>query len=152
MTVRNTKTQDIFIGDYNLAEATAIYQNSYFSKKGNVKMNYESFKNAAVIKDILEKKPQYRECLFSRGYLITKDENISLSDYPFYSLWNSEKVCGFDVIVHKDQDYTVYSEKEEKLVLIGHAYNPFNGVYDERSCSSKQPRRMKKAGMNFLNV
>lgn len=50
------RTQDIFIGDYNLAEATAIYQNSYFSKKGNVKMNYESFKNAAVIKDILEKK------------------------------------------------------------------------------------------------
>ena len=81
-------------------------------------MNYESFKNAAVIKDILEKKPQYRECLFSRGYLITKDENISLSDYPFYSLWNSEKVCGFDVIVHKDQDYTVYSEKEEKLVWL----------------------------------
>lgn len=55
MTARNMRTQDIFIGDYNLAEATAIYQNSYFSKKGNVKMNYESFKNAAVIKDILEK-------------------------------------------------------------------------------------------------
>ena len=91
MTVRNTKTQDIFIGDYNLAEATAIYQNSYFSKKGNVKMNYESFKNAAVIKDILEKKPQYRECLFSRGYLIKKEEKIILSDYPLYSLWNSEK-------------------------------------------------------------
>lgn len=115
-------------------------------------MNYESFKNAAVIKDILEKKPQYRECLFSRGYLITKDENISLSDYPFYSLWNSEKVCGFDVIVHKDQDYTVYSEKEEKLVLIGHAYNPFNGVYDEKELLKQAAEAYEKAGMNFLNV
>lgn len=150
MTVRNTKTQDIFIGDYNLAEATAIYQNSYFSKKGNVKMNYESFKNAAVIKDILEKKPQYRECLFSRGYLITKDENISLSDYPFYSLWNSEKVSGFDVIVHKDQDYTVYSEKEEKLVLIGHAYNPFNGVYYEKELLKQAAEAYEKSRDEFF--
>ena len=47
-------------------------------------MNYESFKNAAVIKDILEKKPQYSECLFSRGYFINNDENISIYYYPFY--------------------------------------------------------------------
>ena len=113
-------------------------------------MNYESFKNAAVIKDILEKKPQYRECLFSRGYLITKDENISLSDYPFYSLWNSEKVCGFDVIVHKDQDYTVYSEKEEKLVLIGHAYNPFNGVYDEKELLKQAAEAYEKSRDEFF--
>ena len=78
-------------------------------------MNYESFKNAAVIKDILEKKPQYRECLFSRGYLITKDENISLSDYPFYSLWNSEKVCGFDVIVHKIRIIPFIPKKRKNL-------------------------------------
>lgn len=81
---------------------------------------------AAEIKKILEEKPQYRECLFSRGYFITEDASVDPENYPFYGLWKTERIKDFTAFIHKDQDYTCIEADGVHYLLIGHAYNPFN--------------------------
>ena len=87
--------------------------------------------DAQLMKRILSDKPQYRECLFSRGYFITNNRNINGTEYPFYGLWNELSINNFRAFIHKDQDYYFFDDDKTKLLLVGHAYNPFNGVYDE---------------------
>lgn len=87
--------------------------------------------NAAKIEKILQAKPQYRECLFSRGYFIAENADFDAAAYPFYGLWKTETIGRFTAYIHKDQDYTVFKGGGTDFLLIGHAYNPFNGVYTE---------------------
>ena len=89
--------------------------------------------NRDRIVKILAEKPQYRECLFSRGYFITEDTAIRGEDYPFYGEWKQETIQKYMVYVHKDQDFYVYEKNGVSFLLIGHAYNPFNEVYDENA-------------------
>lgn len=88
--------------------------------------------SAESIKQILERKPQYKECLFSRGYFITEDNNINVEEYPFYSEWVNKKINKYNIFIHKDQDYCIYDKDGITYLLIGHAYNPFNEVYEEK--------------------
>ncbi len=89
--------------------------------------------NAETIKAILATKPQYRECLFSRGYLITEDTDINTAEYPFYGEWTVLDVNICKAIIHKDQDYALFSENGITFLIVGHAYNPFNDVCDENT-------------------
>lgn len=93
--------------------------------------------NIQKIKTILDEKVQYRECLFSRGYLITEDKTINTNEYPFYGEWKSTEIDHFTVLIHKDQDYHIFSKNNTTLLLIGHAYNPFNEVFDESKLLSE---------------
>ena len=88
--------------------------------------------NKDTIIKILTEKPQYRECLFSRGYFICEDDSVLAAEYPFYNLWDVTKIGRFNVFVHKDQDRHIFEDKGVTFLLIGHSYNPFNGVYDEK--------------------
>lgn len=88
--------------------------------------------SAEKIKKILAAKPQYRECLFSRGYLITEDTSVNTEEYPFYGEWNVTEIGKYRAVIHKDQDSTVYSKDGIDFLIIGHAYNPFNEIYDEK--------------------
>lgn len=96
-------------------------------------MNTVVQNNAMVIRNILVKKPQYRECLFSRGYFITEDKDIAGNDYPFYGQWRTVKIKKYTLYLHKDQDYYLYEENDIYFLIIGHAYNPFSGVYMEET-------------------
>lgn len=87
--------------------------------------------NINNIKKILSDKPQYRECLFSRGYFVTQDTGINENEYPFYGQWKTEKINNYTAYIHKDQDHLLFEKDKLCLLIIGHAYNPFNGVYDE---------------------
>ncbi len=89
--------------------------------------------NKDTIIKILTEKPQYRECLFSRGYFISEDNSLSEQEYPFYGLWKTEKIGRFNAFIHKDQDYHIFEDKGTTFLLIGHSYNPFNGVYEEQT-------------------
>lgn len=93
-------------------------------------------KKLQEIQQMLSQKPQYRECLFSRGYLITEDE-MDATAYPFFSLWKSFALHSYHVYIHKDQDFCVYKDGQRDFLLIGHAYNPFNGVYGEKQLLSQ---------------
>ncbi len=87
--------------------------------------------NADKIKQILCDKPQYRECLFSRGYFITEDTSVSAEAYPFYGEWKKESIKNYVAYIHKDQDYYVYTKEDVAFLLVGHAYDPFSEVYEE---------------------
>lgn len=87
---------------------------------------------ADTIKKILADKPQYKECLFSRGYFITQDTYVDEKAYPFYGLWNVRTIGGYRAFIHKDQDFCCHEAGDVTVLIIGHAYNPFNGVYEEK--------------------
>lgn len=86
---------------------------------------------AERIKHILAEKPQYRECLFSRGYFITQDAAVDGRDYPFYGQWTEKNVGAFRVFIHKDQDHCIHTQEDLSVMIIGHAYDPFSGIYEE---------------------
>ncbi len=90
-------------------------------------------KNRSEMQKLLEKYPQYRDALFCRGYLITDDDSVDLKGYPFYENWNTEKIKNYNAIIHKNQDYTVFDRDDVSYLLIGHAYNPFSMVHDEKT-------------------
>jgi len=92
--------------------------------------------NSETIKKILTNKPQYKECLFLRGYLITED-NLNVEEYPFYNLWKTEKIGKYTAFIHKDQDYCLYEQNDVTFLIIGHAYNPFNEIYEEKQLLSQ---------------
>ena len=45
-----------------------------------------------ALKASLEKKPELREHLFVRGFLLTDDEIIDFEKFPFYGTWKIEKL------------------------------------------------------------
>jgi len=90
-----------------------------------------AIRSAGEIDNILRNKPQYRECLFSRGYFITDDCGIDKNAYPFYGEWRTLNINKYLAFIHKDQDYAVYYDRDVCFLIIGHAYNPFSGVCEE---------------------
>lgn len=84
------------------------------------------------LKKKLDNNTGLQELLFKRGYLLTnKDFNIE-SDYPFYGNWSKTKINDYYLYVHKNQKYYIYIENNETYILIGHAYNPWDGISDEQ--------------------
>lgn len=82
------------------------------------------------VKRITDDSPKFREVLFARGYLFT-DAEIDGNAFPFYGEWRTEKICGYSLLVHPKAKYYALQTEDSSLVLIGHAYNPFDGLYDE---------------------
>lgn len=92
-------------------------------------MSVQIYKNE--IKKKLDSDSTYRDMLFKRGYLLTDVCVTEKDKYPFYNIW-SEYIFG-DYYLYVQQDQTVYfkSLKELAVIIIGHAYNPFDMKYDE---------------------
>ena len=110
--------------------------------------------NAETIKNILSRKPQYKECLFSRGYFITSDKKVNTEDYPFYGEWSVLNIGNYKAIIHKQQDYCLYEADGRSFLIIGHAYNPFNGVYEEKellSAAAKAYAESTEAMFDLVN-
>ena len=75
------------------------------------------------LKQQLKNKPEFKKYLFKRGFLITDYElSGSLSEYPFYGNWNTEKIGDFFFYTHKSLDIFVIKSNGTVLFLIGHAY------------------------------
>lgn len=87
--------------------------------------------NKTEIKSIVEKNEHLREYLFTRGFIFTNNQSINANEYPFYGNWKSFTFGSYILLV--DEKINVfYKKNNEKIyILIGHAYNPFDGVYDE---------------------
>ena len=92
-------------------------------------MSIEILKNQ--LKCELDKNDKYREMLFRRGYLLTDTKLENISNYPFYSLWSETIINNFYLYVQKEQTFYVQTRGNVSSVIIGHAYNPFNMMYDE---------------------
>ena len=80
--------------------------------------------------------PSFRDKLFCRGFLLT-DAPIDDKQYPFYGNWAKETIGKYQIFVHHKQSYYVYQTGDVSNVLVGHAYNPVDGDYDEHSILKK---------------
>lgn len=97
------------------------------------------------VKRITDDSPKFREVLFARGYLFT-DAEIDGNAFPFYGEWRTEKICGYSLLVHPKAKYYALQTEDSSLVLIGHAYNPFDGLYDENEILQKYADSEDKIG------
>ncbi len=90
-----------------------------------------------LIHNLLETKPQYRNALFSKGYLVTSDEITELDSFPFYGNWQKYTIGKLknskiiNLIIHDNQDSHIVYHEGIHAAIIGHAYNPFNMMYQE---------------------
>lgn len=82
------------------------------------------------VRKITDDSPLFRDVLFARGYLFT-DADIDTEAFPFYGAWQREEVAGYCLLTHPKIKHYIYKAGEETFVLIGHAYNPFDGLWNE---------------------
>lgn len=78
----------------------------------------------SVIEKLLDDKPELREYLFIRGFLITSrqfDEN----GYPFYGNWKHTAFEGLHFYINDKLNGFFCQGEKRSCFLIGHAYNPF---------------------------
>ncbi|MDO5557636.1 MAG: 7-cyano-7-deazaguanine synthase [Clostridia bacterium] len=108
-------------------------------------------KKVENIKKILQEKPEYRETLFRRGYLITDRKIDNTDEYPFYDNWKVHKIKTFNVYVHKDQDFYEFTDDKLSIIMIGHAYNPFDMKYDENELLKDALDAYKKNKETFFD-
>ena len=80
----------------------------------------------------LNKNPEYRDVLFRRGYLFTDRKLENTSDYPFYGQWQELQAGKYRLYVHNAQTVYSYREDDTQVLLVGHAYNPFDMQCDEQ--------------------
>lgn len=82
------------------------------------------------VKKITDEKPFFRDVLFARGYLFT-DADIDADAFPFYGAWKRESVEGYYLLTHPKIKSFILETEDEAFVLIGHVYNPFDGLWNE---------------------
>ena len=86
----------------------------------------------------LDNKLEFRKHLFEKGFLITDSDHYDrLKEYPFYGNWNVAKFGDYYFYTYKTLDLYVKEANGLFLFLIGHAYDPFDMVYDENSILDK---------------
>lgn len=101
--------------------------------------------------DIMDKYPQYRELLFARGYFITDDENINYNGYPFFGNWSIYDFGKYKISVNTKQTCYINSSDEKcQIAIIGHAYNPFNMMYEEEKILEELYTEYKKSKEKFF--
>ena len=84
------------------------------------------------VKSVLDRMPEYRDFLYSRGFIITNDDKFNLQGYPFYGQWDktilTDKIFAY---VRNNVSLYTYNTEEMTLFLFGHAYNPFTMMQKE---------------------
>ena len=83
------------------------------------------------IEEIVHANDAYQSLVFSRGFLITTKKSIDLTEAVLTKLWRCSQIGSYNVWLHPETTYYIYTEKNVSLFLIGHAYNPFDHQYDE---------------------
>jgi len=92
---------------------------------------------------LMDAHPELREKLFARGFLLTNaivDERL----YPFYGLWKHNVIGDMTILVAPNQKWYIQTCDECTMVLVGHAYNPFNMVYHEEVLLQELLERRKE--------
>lgn len=82
--------------------------------------------------ELMKKRPDFRNDLFIRGFLITDDSGFSRKDFPLYGLWNETRQGQYSFLTHSLTGIHFYRNDLEKVFfLLGHAYDPFTMEIDE---------------------
>ncbi len=85
---------------------------------------------------MLEEKPELRQYLFIRAFLLT-DKVLDLDSFPFYGNWNYVKLGRYYAYTHNTLKLHYVKktvDKEDRFfILFGHAYNPFSMEWEEEA-------------------
>lgn len=102
------------------------------------------------IESVLAEKPQLREYLFVRGFLMTSKQ-FDEDAYPFYRNWRHTSFEGFHFYIHnKIKGYFCRGAKRS-CFLIGHAYNPFAMETNENTILDKMSSANREEMIDILN-
>lgn len=107
--------------------------------------------NRADVEQIMHTCPSLKEKLFARGFLVS-DGKIDFDDYPFYGLWQKAEFGAYTVRVSPKQKYTIYEDGEYKLLLIGHAYNPYTMHFEEAEILRELCEDLQKDRESFFEA
>lgn len=97
------------------------------------------------VKKITDADSFFRDVLFARGYLFT-DADIDAEAFPFYGAWKREAVAEYCLLTHPKIKHFIFRTGDETFVLIGHAYNPFDGLWDENAILRKYAASQDRIG------
>lgn len=82
--------------------------------------------------------PEYRSAIFEQGFLLTDSPCKLSSAFPFLNQWREAlSYRGFHVFLHENQKGYFYAQHDTVYFLIGHAYDPFIGEWDEQIILNK---------------
>ena len=88
--------------------------------------------NIKEFQTMLNAKPELKESLFIRGFLISDRRPEKMEEFPFYGNWKVEEHCGYYFMAHKLTGLHVYEDgKGDCYFIMGHAYDPFKMEIDE---------------------
>lgn len=73
----------------------------------------------------------WNDSLYTYGYLLTNDGQLAIQRLPELVKWQYDTIRGYSLFVYPKQKYYSYSTSERSLLLVGHAYDPFNMISDE---------------------
>lgn len=76
---------------------------------------------------------RHRRALFARGYLLTTGQVEPGDGFPFYGNWSSTKIQDWTLCTHNQARFHVHEMDGGTLLLVGHAYDPFNAIMEESS-------------------
>lgn len=92
-----------------------------------------AYYTADEMKKELDKCPEFKDALYCRGFLVTTEKQILDNEYPFYSNWTETSINDICYIyAHKQTSVYTYSDDKSVHFLIGHAYDPFHMLVDEK--------------------
>ncbi len=80
--------------------------------------------------EIIEEKPELRELVFQRGFLITNCQ-FDLSTLIFCNGWVKHTFGEFVIWLHPNTEFHSLYIADNVYFLIGHAYNPITKMYHE---------------------
>lgn len=92
-----------------------------------------SYYSVAEMETELKSNVEFQKYLYIRGFLFTDSGvNYNLDEYPFYGNWKIQSVCNnYRIYINKYTNYYCVSKNSITILLVGHAYNPFDMEYDE---------------------
>lgn len=101
--------------------------------------------NKEEVQRIIKENPALKEMLFTRGFLLTDASVDSLT----YMGWLTESIAGINLLIDPKLPHFIYSTNNEVIILIGHVYNPFDGLYNELDIIKKYVSEFDR--MEYMN-
>lgn len=76
--------------------------------------------------------PEINKYLFVRGFLLSTNNDLDLTSFPFYSNWDKTEIYeGYYAYTHNLQKVHFVNVNGNVFFIFGHAYNPFTMEIDE---------------------
>ncbi|MHB8050908.1 MAG: hypothetical protein ACYDHQ_06780 [Coriobacteriia bacterium] len=105
-----------------------------------------------MIRQALERHPEFRRYLFRQGFLITDESVSDTSAHPLYGIWNELSAEGFHFYTHPDQTLHLDESGDATHFLIGHAYDPFDMLHEESEILARMSRAQQTSQAEYIRL